>query len=61
MEKGMNDKQAADFLGVKVSTLRKCRFEGRGPVYFKFGSRVVYYMDNLEAYRSAHRIEPRRV
>ncbi len=61
MENGLNDVAAAKFLGLKPSTLRKYRFDGKGPAYYKMGGRVVYYTEDLLKFRSVHRIEPRRV
>lgn len=56
----MNEKQAAGFLGVSIPTVRKWRFEGRGPVYVKMGRRVVYLTDDLRTYRDGCRVLPRR-
>lgn len=32
----------AEFLGLSVRTMERLRLEGRGPVYRKFGRRVLY-------------------
>jgi hypothetical protein len=58
--RGLNDREAAEYLGLKPSTMRKYRFEGRGPAYHKFGKRCVYFTDDLDEYRDSRRIEPRR-
>lgn len=58
-EQGLNEHVAADVLGLKVSTMRKYRMEGRGPVYHKFGKKVTYYREDLNDYRARHRVEPR--
>ena len=36
------------------SWLAKSRVSGEGPLYQKFGRRVVYYLEDLDAYRSVH-------
>jgi predicted DNA-binding transcriptional regulator AlpA len=41
---------AAEFLGLASSTLAKMRLSGNGPVYCKLGRRVVYRMEDLEAW-----------
>ena len=38
-----NEHQAAEFLNIAASTLRKWRFQGRGPEYRKIGGRLVRY------------------
>ena len=40
------------------STLAKWRHYGRGPAYFKFGSKVLYRGADLNAWVAAHRVEP---
>lgn len=42
--------RAAEYLGVSVSMLNKARTYGGGPVYFKLGRRVVYDVNDLDAY-----------
>jgi predicted site-specific integrase-resolvase len=58
--KGLPERSAADVLGISVHTLRKYRMEGRGPVYYKMGNRVVYYQSDLTDYRDGCRVVPRR-
>jgi hypothetical protein len=41
---------AAKVLGLATSTLAKLRLSGNGPVYCKLGRRVVYRMQDLEAW-----------
>ena len=52
-----DENQAANFLGLKVQTLRNWRCKRRGPNYLKIGSRVGYLLEDLQRYRSAHRIK----
>jgi len=58
MEHGLNDIQAAAFLGLKPQSLRNMRHYGLGPAYFKLGSRVVYRLADLEKYLAKRRIDP---
>jgi predicted DNA-binding transcriptional regulator AlpA len=41
---------AAKLLGLATSTLAKLRLSGSGPLYCKLGRRVVYRMEDLEAW-----------
>jgi len=42
--------QAAEYLGLAVSTLNKWRCLGDGPVFIKMGRAVRYRMEDLEDY-----------
>jgi hypothetical protein len=39
----LDEYQAADFLGVKVKTLRNWRVRGVGPAFLKYGGKLVRY------------------
>ena len=41
---------AADILGISPRTLEKYRCHGGGPVFRKLGGRVVYAIDDIEAW-----------
>jgi predicted DNA-binding transcriptional regulator AlpA len=41
---------AARFLGISLRTLEKHRTYGTGPTYRKIGGRVVYALDDLQAW-----------
>lgn len=41
---------AARFLGISIRTLEKHRTYGTGPTYRKIGGRVVYSVDDLQAW-----------
>jgi predicted DNA-binding transcriptional regulator AlpA len=41
---------AARFLGISIRTLEKHRTYGTGPVYRKIGGRVVYAVEDLQAW-----------
>ena len=40
-------KEAAKFLRLRPQTLNNMRTAGRGPSYYKHGSRIVYHIDEL--------------
>lgn len=46
----MNVHQAADYLGLAVSTLNKWRCYGDGPVFIKMGRSVRYRLEDLNDY-----------
>tara|TARA_A100001391_G_scaffold65878_6_gene41541 strand:+ start:14390 stop:14671 length:282 start_codon:yes stop_codon:yes gene_type:complete len=46
----LRTKEAAEFLGLSPRTLEKHRTYGTGPAYRKLGGRVVYAVDDLEAW-----------
>ena len=46
----LRTKEAADFVGLSPRTLEKHRTYGTGPAYRKLGGRVVYAVDDLQAW-----------
>jgi len=54
----VNEKRAAQFLGVAVQTLRNWRHLRRGPAYVKMGRSVRYQVEDLKAYLLNKRIDP---
>lgn len=46
----MTVKQAAEYLGLAVSTLNKWRCHGGGPVYIKLGRAVRYRVQDLDEF-----------
>lgn len=46
----LRTKEAATFLGLSPRTLEKHRTYGTGPLFHKLGGRVVYAIDDLEAW-----------
>ena len=51
----MTPPAAAAYLGVVVNTLAKWRHYGQGPGYIKFGSKVFYEREVIDAWLDAHR------
>lgn len=48
-----NETKLAEYLGVSINTLRKWRWEGKGPKFIKLGSRVAYRVSDVEAFLEA--------
>ena len=46
----LRTKEAAEFLSLSARTLEKHRTYGTGPAYRKLGGRVIYAVDELEAW-----------
>ena len=46
----LRTQEAARFLGLSERTLEKHRTYGTGPIYRKLGGRVVYSIDDLQAW-----------
>ena len=46
----LRTKEAAEFLSLSARTLEKHRTYGTGPTYRKLGGRVVYSVDDLQAW-----------
>jgi hypothetical protein len=51
----LNEGDAARFLGISPSFLSKRRCTGDGPLFVKYGKRVVYLRADLERWRDARR------
>ena len=51
----LNTNEAADYCRSSVSTFEKLRLTGGGPVYSKIGRRVVYRVEDLDAWLDTHR------
>ena len=47
--------EAAEYCGSSASTFEKLRLTGGGPVYSKLGRRVVYRVEDLDAWLEANR------
>ncbi|MBM9515037.1 helix-turn-helix transcriptional regulator [Desulfogranum marinum] len=53
----IDEKKAAQFLGVKTQTMSAWRHRATGPEYIRAGSRIGYLMDDLRAYLEANRVK----
>lgn len=53
----LNAAQAAERLNLSVSTLAKKRLSGSGPAYAKLGRRVVYRIEDLDAWVAQNRYQ----
>lgn len=52
------DMNAAVYMGVSVSLLRKWRFSGCGPKYYKVGRRVIYRRSDCDEFLASRAIHP---
>ena len=46
----LNTREAAERLGLSTRTLDRYRVSGDGPVFLKFGGRVRYLIEDLDAW-----------
>ncbi len=53
MDKLLDTKQLADYLGIAVSTILQYRADGTGPQYIKLGHLVRYRISDVEAWLEA--------
>ena len=51
----LNSRQAADHLGLSTRTLDRFRVSGDGPVFLRFGGRVRYLREDLDAWAQTRR------
>ena len=51
----LNVRQAAEHLGLSSRTLDRYRVSGEGPVFMRFGGRVRYMREDLDAWARAQR------
>ncbi len=51
----INEYEAAARLALKVATLRRWRWAGRGPPFFKIGNAVRYAAEDIDAFIQAAR------
>jgi hypothetical protein len=50
--KHLNQVQLADRWNISERTLERWRWTGEGPAYLKIGGRVVYRLEDIEAYEA---------
>lgn len=56
-KKKLNTEEAADYYGLKKNTLEIWRCKHKGPRYSKLGTRVLYDLDDLEAFFTARAVD----
>jgi hypothetical protein len=62
----INEKEAAEYLGVSVSFLRQTRSARKrssmieGPPWIQYGRAIRYDLDDLSRWRDSHRVTPDR-
>jgi predicted site-specific integrase-resolvase len=54
----LNQIELADRWGISHRTLERWRWLGEGPAYLKIGGRVVYRLEDVEAYEAERRHGP---
>ena len=52
----LSTRRAAAFLGLSPRTLDRYRVSGEGPAFHRFGNRILYRRDDLEAWASERRV-----
>ncbi len=57
--KVVNEKTAADMLGMSVHTLQNHRYLGQPPVYMRIGRSIRYRVADIQAYLDECRVMPR--
>ena len=53
--KYLSTREAAEYLGLSARTLDRYRVSGEGPVFHRFGGRVRYTREDLDAWAVARR------
>ncbi len=54
----VDERMAAEIIGVAPSTLRAFRSQRRGPLFCRIGRRIVYRLPDLEAYLAENTVSP---
>lgn len=57
-KKLLNEKQAAEILGLKVNTMRTRRARKQPPIYFKVGYKVYYDLKDLQDFIEGGKVMP---
>jgi predicted DNA-binding transcriptional regulator AlpA len=56
----LDERQAADRLGVSVALMRKMRRQGTGPAFARIGRLIRYPENSVARYVDARRVEPKQ-
>jgi len=59
-QRKLNERQAAEYLGLAWRTMQGLRLRRQGPAYLKIGGRVRYLVSDLDAYLASCRVVPER-
>ncbi len=54
----LTPKEAADYLGIGLSTLGIHRMNGTGPAYVKWATNIRYSIEDLDNWMAQHRVTP---
>lgn len=52
-----NSREAANYLGISAGHLRGLIRRGIGPAHERYGSKMVFWQSDLDAFRRASRVE----
>jgi len=52
-----SERQAADYLGLSDKTLQRKRCAGDGPQFIKCGGRILYDIQDCDAYMESHKVQ----
>jgi hypothetical protein len=59
VNQNLNEEQAANYIGLKNrQTLANWRYMRKGPAYCRVGRRIIYRLEDLDAYLNSRRIDP---
>ena len=62
MNQNLTETQAAEYLSLQnKQTLANWRHMRKGPAYCRVGRRIIYRLEDLDAYLNTHRIDPESV
>jgi excisionase family DNA binding protein len=56
----LSTKEASEYLGVSTHTLNmwRAKDDGRYPIYFRFGRKIMYRQSELDAWIESCRVKP---
>jgi len=58
-KKLVGNDEAAQYIGISKTTLPRWRWAGCGPAYLKIGKRILYRLEDLDAFLEGSRVSPR--
>lgn len=57
MNRYVNEKEAAQYIGLSVKTLQRMRVQGNGIPFIKAGARILYDMSDLDTFMQDRKIQ----